>query len=106
PSRIMHPSPAATYALQPAAAAPEATQRLVLLAPTWHGPLPTMMGGDRRFFGRLCRLVDRPGLGPVVYRLNVNRFMVRRMGAGHVYADAAFLNGERLPPKLYLVPQP
>src|SRR5262249_57376665 len=68
--------------------------------------LPTVVGGDRPFFGRLCRLVDRPGLGPLVYHLNVNRFMVRHMGAGHVYADAAFLEGERLREKLAVVRAP
>jgi pimeloyl-ACP methyl ester carboxylesterase len=80
--------------------------RLVLIAPTWRGPLPTMMGGQRPFFERLCRLVDRPGLGPLVYRLNVNPFMVRRMGAGHVYADPAFLSEERLRQKLDVVRAP
>jgi len=81
---------AATYVLKHAAGAADAMGRLVLIAPTWRGPLPTMAGGQRPFFDRLCRLVDRPGLGPLIYRLNVNPFMVRRMGAGHVYADPAF----------------
>jgi hypothetical protein len=65
-----------------AGASPPAAARLVLIAPTWRGPLPTLMGGHRPFFERLCRLVDRPGLGPLIYRLNVNPFVVRRMGAG------------------------
>src|SRR5262249_35621856 len=51
-------------------------------------------------------LVDRPGLGPLIYRLNVNRFMVRHMGAGHVYADPAFLGEERLRQKLAVVRAP
>src|SRR5262247_3930414 len=80
--------------------------RLVLIAPTWRGPLPTMLGGHRPYFDRLCRLVDRPVLGPLVYRLNVNRFVVRYMGAGHVYADPAFLEGERLREKLAVVRAP
>jgi pimeloyl-ACP methyl ester carboxylesterase len=65
-----------------------------------------MAGGHRPFFDRLCRLVDRPGLGPLIYRLNVNRLMVRYMGAGHVYADPAFLAGERLRQKLAVVRAP
>src|SRR5262249_57378810 len=91
---------AATYVLQHAAGTPPATARLVLIAPTWRGPLPTMMGGDLPFFERPCRLVDRPRLRPRIYHSNVNRFMVRHMGAGHVYADPAFLSGERLREKL------
>src|SRR5260221_7328492 len=55
---------------------------------------------------RSCRFVDRPVLGPLVYRLNVNRFAVRYMGAGHVYADSAFLRGERLREKLEVVRAP
>ncbi|HEX4828611.1 MAG TPA: alpha/beta hydrolase, partial [Xanthobacteraceae bacterium] len=105
PYAIIAAGHAATYVLKHAAAAP-ATTRLVLIAPTWRGPLPTMMGGDRPFFDRLCRLVDRPGLGPLIYRLNVNRFVVRHMGAGHVYADGAFLSGERLRQKLNVVRAP
>ena len=97
---------AATYVLAHVASAPAATARLVLIAPTWRGPLPTMMGGQRPFFERLCRLVDRPAVGPLIYRLNVNPFMVRRMGAGHVYADPAFLSEERLRQKLNVVRAP
>ena len=106
PYAIIAAGHAATYVLKHAAGVPEATARLVLIAPTWRGPLPTVMGGQRPFFERLCRLVDRPGLGPFIYRLNVNRFMVRRMGAGHVYADPAFLSEERLRQKLNVVRAP
>src|SRR5262245_3314339 len=106
PHAIIAAGHAATYVLKHAASAPEATARLVLIAPTWRGPLPTMMGGQRPFFDRLCRLVDRPGLGPLIYRLNVNRLVVRRMGAGHVYADPAFLSEERLRQKLAVVRAP
>jgi pimeloyl-ACP methyl ester carboxylesterase len=106
PHAVIAAGHAATYVLAHAAGAPAATARLVLIAPTWRGPLPTMMGGQRPFFERLCRLVDRPRLGPLVYRLNVNPFMVRRMGAGHVYADPAFLSEERLRQKLAVVRAP
>src|SRR5262249_26298805 len=82
PHAIIAAGHAATYVLEHAAGAPAATTRLVLIAPTWHGPLPTMMGGDRPFFGRLCRLGDRPGLGPAAFPLKLNRFLGRRMGAG------------------------
>src|SRR5499427_9032690 len=106
PHAIIAAGHAATYVLKHAARAPEPTTRLVLIAPTWRGPLPTMAGGHRPLFERLCRLVDRPGLGPLIYRLNVNPFMVRRMGAGHVYADPAFLGEERLRQKLNVVRAP
>jgi len=106
PYAIVAAGHAATYVLKHAASVSEPPARIVLIAPTWRGPLPTVMGGQRPFFDRLCRLVDRPAVGPLIYRLNVNPFMVRRMGAGHVYADPSFLGEERLRQKLNVVRAP
>jgi pimeloyl-ACP methyl ester carboxylesterase len=103
PHAIIAAGHAAGYVLKHAASAPQAAPRLVLIAPTWRGPLPTMMGGHRPFFGRLCRLVDRPAIGPLIYWLNVNPLVVRRMGAGHVYADPRYLTGDKLEEKLAVV---
>ena len=91
---------AATFALLHACAHPGSFKQLVLVAPTWRGPLPTMMDGRRPLFDRICRLVDLPIIGPLLYRLNVNRLVVRYMAAGHVYTDSAWLHGERLREKL------
>jgi pimeloyl-ACP methyl ester carboxylesterase len=105
PHAVVAAGHAASYALKHATNAPQA--KLVVLAPTWRGPLPTVMGGDRPWFDRLCRLVDLPALGPLIYRLNVNRFVVRRMAAGHVYSDpASFLTEERLREKLAVTRAP
>jgi pimeloyl-ACP methyl ester carboxylesterase len=104
PHAVIAAGHAASYALEQAARM--AIARLVLIAPTWRGPLPTMAGGHRPLFDRLCRLVDVPGIGPLIYRLNVNPFTVRRMGAGHVYADPAFLQGDRLREKLAVTAAP
>jgi pimeloyl-ACP methyl ester carboxylesterase len=104
PHAIVAAGHAAGYVLKHAGDAPQA--RLVLLAPTWRGPLPTAMGGQRPWFERLCRLVDLPVAGPAIYRLNVNPFVVRRMGAGHVYSDLAFLNEARLSEKLAVTRAP
>jgi pimeloyl-ACP methyl ester carboxylesterase len=100
PHAIIAAGHAATYALAQACARPGSFGRLVLLAPTWRGPLPTMMNGRRPFFNRLCKFVDLPVLGPLLYKLNVNRVVIRFMAAGHVYADPAWLNDERLREKL------
>ena len=90
----------ATYALLHACARPGGFGRLVLLAPTWRGPLPTMMNGQRPFFARICRMVDVAVLGSLLYKMNVNRLVVGYMAAGHVYADPTWLRGERLQDKL------
>src|SRR5262245_30950887 len=78
---------AAAYVLAQAAAAPGSMGRLCLIAPTWRGPLPTMTGKPKGAFEWLVRAVDHPLLGPVLYKINVNRFMIRMMGRGHVYTD-------------------
>jgi len=103
PHAIIAAGHAATYVLKHAAGAAAQPTRLVLIAPTWRGPLPTMAGGHRPLFDRICGLVDRAAVGPLIYGLNVNPFVVRRMGAGHVYSDPAFLNAERLRQKLAVV---
>lgn len=74
--------------------------RLVLIAPTWRGPLPTMMKGDRPIFRTVARTVDLPVIGPLLYKLNVSRFVIRHMAAGHVYTDPTWLNTDRLREKL------
>jgi pimeloyl-ACP methyl ester carboxylesterase len=99
PHGIVAAGHAAAYVLHHAARHPGATDRIALIAPTWRGPLPTMAGGDRPLFGRIRRLVELPGLGHVLYRMNVSAFVIRRMVAGHVYSDPAWLSGERLADK-------
>ena len=100
PHAIIAAGHAATYALAHACARPASLGRLVLVAPTWRGPLPTMMNGRRPFFNQLCKFVDLPVLGPLLHKLNVNGVVVRFMASGHVYADPAWLSGERLREKL------
>jgi pimeloyl-ACP methyl ester carboxylesterase len=87
---------AASYALLTAANAPNSVGLLVLIAPTWRGPLPTMLGGRRGVGVWIVRAGDLPFLGPLLYRLNVNRPIVRMMARGHVYADLNWLRGRRL----------
>src|ERR1700704_577358 len=77
PHAVIAAGHAATYALAHACARPSSMGRLVLVAPTWRGPLPTMMNGRRPFFNRLCKLVDLPVLGHLLYKLIVNRVVVR-----------------------------
>jgi pimeloyl-ACP methyl ester carboxylesterase len=100
PRAVIAAGHAAGYALAHGCDRPDGFERLVLLAPTWRGPLPTMMKGRRPWFDRLRRMFDVPVLGPLLYGLNVNRVVVRTMAAGHVYVDPAWLDGERLQQKL------
>jgi len=100
PHMIVAAGHAATYALALCAARPGLITRLVLVAPTWRGPLPTMMGGQRPWFATLRSLFDNPIVGPVLYRLNVSAPVVRHMAREHVYQQPQWLQGARLQAKL------
>lgn len=91
---------AAGYLLAHAAEHHGSVGKLCLVAPTWRGPLPTMMGRRRAMFRFVSRLVDLPVIGSALYRLNVNQPMIRMMAKGHVYADPAWLDQRRLAEKL------
>ncbi len=95
PALVVAAGHAAGYLLAEAAARPVPGRRLVLLAPTWRGPLPTMLRRRPAWLGGLARLGDVPGLGSALYRLNVNPAMVRMMSRAHVYSDPAWLTPER-----------
>jgi len=106
PAGIVAAGHAAGYALHHFARHGGGAGRLVLLSPTWRGPLPTMAGGQRALFPQIAKAVDRPLLGPVLYRLNVNRLVVGMMARGHVYADPGWLNGPRMRAKLAVTRAP
>lgn len=81
---------AAGYLVAAAARRPGVFARLALVAPTWRGPLPTVMGPGRRgFFRVLRRAVEAPVLGEALYRASTGRPMIGRMMRAHVYADPA-----------------
>ncbi len=75
------------YALALARSKPGAWSRIALVAPTWRGPLPTMMGGYRPLQGRIRGALRMPGLGHALYRLNVAEPVIAMMYRRHVYAD-------------------
>lgn len=87
------------YVLAQAAADPDSTGRLVLLSPTWRGPLPTMAGKRMGLFRALAKGVDLPLAGAAFYRLNVNGPVIGMMARGHVYADPAWLTDGRMAAK-------
>ena len=96
----------AVYLLEAARRHPGRFDRLVLIAPTWRGPLPTMFGDAH---AALCRRIRRgfenPLIGPLLYRLSVSRTMVSRMMRAHVLADASRLTPSLLEAKLAVTRQ-
>jgi len=97
---------AAGYAIDLEARHPGTFTHLILIAPTWRGPLPTMMNGRKPIQGRLRRLIHAPVIGELLYRLNVSRPVVRMMYRRHVFADPAFLTEELLADRMRLTRQP
>jgi hypothetical protein len=96
----------AGYLIGHAAKHPGSAGQLGLIAPTWRGPLPTMMGGRRAALRFLSQFIDVPVIGFWLHRLNVNRSMIRMMGRGHVYSDPAWVNESRLSEKLAVIHAP
>ncbi|MCL2430332.1 MAG: alpha/beta hydrolase [Alphaproteobacteria bacterium] len=97
---------AAGYCLAAARAQPGATGRLCLIAPTWRGPLPTVIGKRHAAFRHIARAGDLPAIGNLIYRLNVNPLMVRMMALGHVYRDPGALAPDTLLEKLAVTRAP
>ncbi|GJE12026.1 alpha/beta fold hydrolase [Methylobacterium longum] len=80
---------AAGYLVAAARRHPQAFAQLVLVAPTWRGPLPTAMPGRAHWFPRIRRAVEAPILGEALYRINISPPIIGRMMRAHVYADPA-----------------
>jgi pimeloyl-ACP methyl ester carboxylesterase len=97
---------AAGYAIDLEARRPGTFTHLVLIAPTWRGPLPTVMSGRKPIQGRIRRLIHTPVIGELLYRLNVSRPVVRMMYRRHVFADPAFLTDDLLADRMRLTRQP
>ena len=97
---------AAGYAIDIEARRPGTFTHLILIAPTWRGPLPTMMNGRKPIQRRIRRLIHLPVVGEMLYRLNVSRPVVRMMYRRHVYADPAFLTDDLLADRMRMTRQP
>ena len=97
---------AASYAIAIEARQPGTFTHLVLVAPTWRGPLPTMMSGRKPIQRHIRNLIHAPLIGEFLYRLNVSRPVVRMMYRRHVFADPAFLTDELLAERMRLTRQP
>lgn len=92
PALIVAAGHAAGYVLRHFASAPEEVSHLALVAPTWRGPLPTMMGRRPAWLRTVRAAMDRPVLGPALYALNLNDVVIRAMAREHVYSDRTWLD--------------
>ncbi len=79
----------AGYVMKLAQQQPDLFEQIVLVAPTWRGPLPTMMKGQKPWFKLLRELVRSPILGQALYQINTTPGFLQMMYQRHVYATAA-----------------
>jgi pimeloyl-ACP methyl ester carboxylesterase len=97
---------AAGYALNLAATVPNSVSKLVLVAPTWRGPLPTMARGQKPWLKGVRELIRTPILGQFLYQLNTTPSFLAFMYRRHVYSDAGKLTPDLLAQKRELTQQP
>jgi pimeloyl-ACP methyl ester carboxylesterase len=87
PLRLIAAGHAAGYAIQYNQEFPANVLQLILLAPTWRGPLPTMMGGYKPWLSKLKELIYLPVIGQFLYKLNSTDGFLKFMYGRHVYHD-------------------
>ncbi|MFM7447601.1 MAG: alpha/beta fold hydrolase [Leptolyngbyaceae cyanobacterium] len=96
---------AAGYVMQLAQQHPAVWSRIVLVAPTWRGPLPTM-GASPQLAGVIRQLVRSPLLGQFLYKLNTTPSFLSWMYRRHVYTDATKLTPEFIQRKHQMTQRP
>ena len=77
----------AAYVMQLAQEKTTVFSRILLVAPTWRGPLPTMRA-NKQIAGMVKDLVRSPVLGQSLYKLNTTPSFLNFMYRRHVYVDA------------------
>jgi pimeloyl-ACP methyl ester carboxylesterase len=106
PVTIVAAGHAAGYALNLAATVPNSVSELVLIAPTWRGPLPTMARGQKPWLKGIRALIRTPIFGQFLYQLTTTPSFLEFMYRRHVYADASTLTPDLLTQKRQLTQQP
>ncbi|MBD2627377.1 alpha/beta fold hydrolase [Trichormus variabilis] len=96
---------AAGYVLQLAVKQPNAFSRIVLVAPTWRGPLPTM-GANPNIAAMVRGLVRSPIFGQALYKLNTTPSFLSWMYSRHVFTDTAKLTPSFITEKWQSTQQP
>ena len=97
PVVVMAAGHTAGYVMDLVAEAPNPWSWVVLLAPTWRGPLPSMMGdGKKKRYRAIQGLINLPIIGQFLYWLNTTQGFLRFMMTRHVYANPANITPEVL----------
>ncbi|MEA5618218.1 alpha/beta hydrolase [Cronbergia sp. UHCC 0137] len=105
PINVVAAGHATGYVLKLAVNQPDIFSKIVLLAPTWRGPLPTM-GASQQIAGIVRGLVRSPILGQALYKLNTTPSFLSWMYSRHVFTDAAKLTPDFITQKWQSTQQP
>jgi pimeloyl-ACP methyl ester carboxylesterase len=105
PITVISAGHAASYVLQLAVNQPSAISKIVLIAPTWRGPLPTM-GANQGIASTVRELVRSPIIGQALYKLNTTPSFLTWMYRRHVFVDAAKLTPSFIQQKWQTTQQP
>ncbi|MGL5058490.1 MAG: alpha/beta fold hydrolase [Microcoleus sp.] len=89
PVAVVAAGHAAGYVMELARSKPDVWSKIVLAAPTWRGPLPTMSQGQSGWHKIVRELVRSPFIGQLLYKLNTTPSFLSLMYRRHVYVDAA-----------------
>jgi pimeloyl-ACP methyl ester carboxylesterase len=93
PTAVVAAGHAVGYVMQLAQQMPQSFSKIVLVAPTWRGPLPTM-GANQQLSGLVRELVRSPFFGEVLYQMNTTPSFLRLMYGRHVYVNDVKLTPE------------
>jgi pimeloyl-ACP methyl ester carboxylesterase len=105
PVTIVAAGHAAGYALQVAVEQPQLVSKLVLVAPTWQGPL-RVMGAPSGIREMVKQMVRSPVLGQLLYFLNTRPSFLCWMYRRHVYVDREKLTPDLIARKYQMTQQP
>jgi len=95
----------ATYAMRVAQNTPSVVSKLLLIAPTWKGPL-RIMGLPGLITAGIRNLVRLPIVGQTLYALNTTPAFLKFMYRQHVYTNANLLTPEFMAEKRRITQQP
>lgn len=106
PVAVIAAGHAAGYVMALAQSKPNVWSKIVLAAPTWRGPLPTMSKQQSGWHGIVRELVRSPLLGQFLYKLNTAPSFLSFMYRRHVYADAAKVTADFIQGKWQITQKP
>ncbi|MEC4818213.1 MAG: alpha/beta hydrolase [Scytonema sp. PMC 1069.18] len=95
----------AAYVLKLANDIPPVFSRIILVAPTWRGPL-RVMGVKQQVAGMVKDLVRSPLVGQILYKLNTLPSFLKFMYRRHVFVDVAKLTPDFIQYKWQNTQQP